>query len=174
MFKLLEDPRFHFRIAPASSLEGEFPKKPCFFPGRERMSVFMIGGKLVVQVPEGELEPVGKMPGVTQSSGMVLKERSELPGGLEVTFGIGCEESACLVEGGVVAQAGEGVSKETVPAPGKKWGIGYEKRDLKVAGKVDQELIASFLATKMVAGESEVEIAPPEGLAEPGSSFEKA
>ena len=78
MLKLPADPGSDFTITLTGSAEGEFTKKTGFFPGRERVSVFMIGGEPVVQVFEGELKAISEELGVVESFGVILEEGGDL------------------------------------------------------------------------------------------------
>jgi|TARA_B100000959_G_scaffold285494_1_gene360435 hypothetical protein len=91
-----------------------------------------------------------------------------------VALRVGFQEGARLVEGGVVAQAGEGVSEEAVAAAGEKRGVGCEEGEFEVSGEIDQEAVASFLTADMVPGEGEIEVFRSEGVAEPDGGFEEA
>ena len=173
MLKLPTDPGSDFAITLTGSAEGEFTEKSGFFPGREWMSVFMIGGEPVTQVCEGELKAISEELGVVESFGVIVEEGSDLRGGLEVALWVGFQEGARLVEGGVVAQTGEGVSEEAIAAAGEKRGVGCEEGEFEVTGEIDQEAVASFFTADMVPSESEVEVFRPEGVAEPDSGFEK-
>ena len=78
MFKLSTDPGSDFAITLTGSAEGEFTKKFGFFLGRERISVFMIGGEPVAQVFKGELKAVGEALGVVESFGVIVEEGGDL------------------------------------------------------------------------------------------------
>jgi hypothetical protein len=86
MLKLPTDPGSDFAITLTGSAEGEFTEKSGFFPGRERMSVFMIGGEPVAQVCEGELKAISEELGVVESFGVIVEEGGDLRGGLEVAL----------------------------------------------------------------------------------------
>lgn len=173
MFKLPTDSGSDFAITLTGSAEGEFTKKFGFFLGRERISVFMIGGEPVAQVFKGELKAVGEALGVVESFGVIVEEGGDLRGGLEMALWVGFQEGARLVEGGVVAQTGEGVSEEAIAAAGEKRGVGCEEGEFEVTGEIDQEAVASFFAADMVPGEGEVEVFWAEGVAKPDSGFEE-
>lgn len=86
MLKLPTDPGSDFAITLTGSAEGEFTEKSGFFPGREWMSVFMIGGEPVTQVCEGELKAISEELGVVESFGVIVEEGGDLRGGLEVAL----------------------------------------------------------------------------------------
>ena len=123
VLKLFADFLTDFAVTVAGSAEGEFAEEEGLLAGAEGAAVLVVGGKLVAEVLEGELEAVGEAVGVEEGLGVVVEEAGDLFRVLEVALGIGGEEGAGLVEGGVVAEAGEGVGEEAVAAAGEEGGV---------------------------------------------------
>ena len=94
---------------------------------------------------------------------MVGEEGGDVLRGLEVALGVGGEKGAGLVEGGVVAEAGEGVGQEAVGAGGEEGGVGGEEGELEVGGEIDEEGVEALLAAAVVAGDLDVDVAGAEG-----------
>ncbi len=72
-----------------------------------------------------------------------------------------------------MAQAGESVGEEAVPAAGEEGGIGSEEGEFEVPGEVDEEAVAAFFAADVVAGKGEVEVVLSEVAEEPASGFQQ-
>ena len=173
MLKLSANLPGELLVAPACATEGEVPQEFAFFPRRERASVLMVGGKLVSEVGESELESIGEALGIEKSLRLIMKEGGNLPGVLEVPFRICGEEGARLVEGGVMAQAGKGVGKQAVGAYAEERCVGGEERNLKVGGQIDKKPVSAFLAADVVSSEGEVEVFGSEDITKPGCSLEE-
>ena len=74
------------------------------------------------------------------------------------------EQRAGLVEGGVVAQAGEGVGQRAVGAGGVERGVGGEQRQAQVAGEVDELAVEPRFVAQAVADELDVDVFAAEGV----------
>jgi len=158
VFKLSADFPADFWVAFAGSLEGELAEEFDFLVGREWAAVLVEGGELVAEVCEGELEAVGEALSVEQGLGKIAEEFGDLLRVFEVTLRVGLEEGAGLVEGSVVAQAGEGVGEEAIRAIGEEGSVGGEKGEVEMFGEIEEEAVAGFFAAGVMAGESEVEV----------------
>lgn len=174
MIKLLADVLTQLAVTAAGAPADVLAQQEGFLAGAEAASAIMVGGKPVAEVLEGELEAFGKTAGIAQGLGLVGEKGSHLPGVLEVAFGIGGEEGAGLVEGGVVAEAGEGVGEEAVPAGGEERGVGSEERQSEVFRQIAELSVAAFLAPDVVTGERDVEVPRAESIPQAGGALEKA
>jgi len=115
-------------------------------------------GEAVAEVFEGEFEALAEALGVFEGFGEVGEEFAHLAGGLEVAFAVGGEEGSGLVEGGVVAEAGEGVAEEAVGAGGVQRGVAGDEGKGKMAGELDELAVEAGVVAEVVAGELDVEV----------------
>ena len=74
-----------------------------------RPSLATFDGVLVAQFAERRAAAFGDLGGVGEGFGVVPEEAGEFGGGLEVPFGVGLEAPAGVVDGAVLADAGERV-----------------------------------------------------------------
>jgi hypothetical protein len=123
----------------------------------------VVGGEFVAELGEGKLEFFGESLGIEKGFGEVGEESRDFARGLQMTFGVGGEEGAGLIEGGVVPEAGEGIGEEAVLSGGKKGGVGGEEGEFEMGREIDEEAIAVVLSSEVVAGDLDVEIAVAEG-----------
>ena len=173
VLKLFANLPVDFLVALLGSSEGQFTQESAFFDGRKRLPVLVVGGEPVAEIGKGELEAVSEALGVEHCFGKVVKEIGNLPGVFEVPFGVGCEQGSCLVEGGVMAKAGESIGQEAVPPDGEERRGRCQERYFKVAGEIDEKPVAAFLTADVVPGEREVEVVVSEDVAQPGCCLEK-
>jgi len=83
----------------------------------------VVGGEFVAELGEGKLELFGEPLGVEKGFGEVGEERGDFTRGFQMTLGVGGEEGAGLVEGGVMPEAGEGIGEESVLSGGKEGSV---------------------------------------------------
>lgn len=76
----------------------------------------------------------------------------------EKGLGIWREQWACIVERGVVAQAGEGIAERACVGAGVFGGVGGDERDVEFLGDADVLALEPFVAAQVAADEFDVEI----------------
>ena len=99
------------------------------------------GGEAVAEVFEGEVEALVEADGFGEGLGVVGEEGGHFGAGFEVALGVGAEEGAGLVEGGVVAQAGEDVGDEFVLLGGVEGGVGDEEGEMVAVGEFAEGVV---------------------------------
>ena len=165
VIEVLADLAGEFRVAVLGAPKGEFAEDAVFFVRGVCLSGvrIVVGGEPVSEVFEGELKALGEALGVEEGFGEVGEKGGDVLRRLEVTLGVGLEEGAGLVEGGVVTEAGEGVGEKTVATAGEEGGVGSEERELEELGKVDEEGVEALLAAAAVTGDLDVNVVGAEG-----------
>ena len=93
------------RVAPGGARPSEFGQR---FAWRAAVAGDLVG-VFVAEFGEGEAAAVGDLDGVGEGLGVVAEKAGEFGGGLEVPFGVGLEAPARVVDGAVLADAGEHV-----------------------------------------------------------------
>lgn len=175
MLKVFADVLTYFAVTATGALEGELMEEGGFFVGAEWPFCLRVveGGKLVAEVFESEVESVGETVGIEEGFGEIGEELLDLLRGFQVALGIGLEESAGIVEGAMVAEAGKGIGEEAVLTFGKEGGVGGEKGEFEVAGEVAEEGLEASFAAAVVTGEFDVDVVLPEGADEGSGHFEE-
>src|SRR5262249_62059770 len=104
-----------------------------------------IVGKLVAEIGEREPEALRNRACVGDRLRNIGEEARHLRGRLHVAFAVARQQTACLGERGVIANAGEDVEQLALRGRGAGGMIGRDNADAETARAVDGRLIVRFL-----------------------------
>ena len=114
-------------------------------------------GVLVAEFAEGEAAPLRDSDGVGERFGVAPEEVGEFGGGFEVPFGVGFQAPAGVVDGAVLADAGERVEEAAARGVVLVDVAGGDEGDAVRGGEVGEVGQAAVVIAAMVVGGGEVE-----------------
>jgi hypothetical protein len=108
-------------------------------------------GKVITEIGQGEVEPLGQLMTADESLWMIGKESGHFRGAFQVSLPVGGEQLSGGIEMGVIADTGEDVVQPLICVSGIAHTVGGYQGQVEPSCHVDESLVTVLLGPQSVS-----------------------